>query len=110
MKFTFGERLRGKSKGEGRGIVFADMAPYVAPAMLCLAATLIYVYPSIRATSLMYEYSARLRTFGELREMNKKLKLELSSVRSYDFVESRAISDLGFVFPGPGQVVIVAKK
>jgi len=87
-----------------------EIAPYALSTLLCVAATLIYVYPSIRATSLMYEYSARLKSYGDLKEMNKKLKLELSSRRSFDFIESRAVNDLGYVFPAQGQVVIIAKK
>lgn len=83
---------------------------YSAVVALCLVATLIYIYPSIRSTALMYEYSDRLRTLKKLKEFNKKMKLEISALRSYDFIEERAVNELGFQFPASGQVVIVAKK
>jgi hypothetical protein len=87
-----------------------DIAVYGVSAALCFAATLIYAYPSIKATTMMYEYSGRLKSLAEIKELNKKMKLELSTRRSYDFVEERAVRDLGFVFPSQGQVAIVAKR
>ncbi len=75
-----------------------------------MLAMLFYIYPSIRAISLMYEYSEATGRLLELKELNKKMKLEASTLRSYDFIEKRAMNDLGFVFPDPGQVVIIAKK
>jgi len=81
-----------------------------ASTAICLLAMLIYIYPSIRATSLMYEYSTSLKELEELKELNKKMKLEVSTLRSYDFTEKRAMNDLGYVLPAPGQVVIIAKK
>lgn len=87
-----------------------NIAVYGVSAALCFAATLIYAYPSIKATTMMYEYSGRLKSLAEIKELNKKMKLELSTRRSYDFVEERAVRDLGFVFPSQGQVAIVAKR
>jgi hypothetical protein len=87
-----------------------NIAVYGVSAALCFAATLIYAYPSIRTTTMMYEYSGRLKLLAEIKELNKKMKLELSTRRSYDFVEERAVKDLGFIFPSQGQVAIVAKR
>lgn len=98
---------RDKEKDNGR---LKNIAVYGLSAALCFAATLIYAYPSIRATTMMYEYSGKLKTMSQARELNKKLKLELSSRSSYDYIEQRAVRDLGFVFPSQGQVAIVAKR
>lgn len=87
-----------------------NIAVYGVSAALCFVATLIYAYPSIKATTLMYEYSGRVKNLAEIKDLNKKMKLELSTRRSYDFVEERAVRDLGFVFPSQGQVAIVAKR
>ena len=86
------------------------VARYAAAAGLVGLAMLVYVYPSIVSTSLMYEYSEKYRALEGLRERNKQLKLEISTLRSLDYVERRAIDELGFTFPAPGQVVIIAKK
>lgn len=87
-----------------------NIAVYGLSAALCFTATLIYAYPSIRATTLVYEYSGRFKKLAQARELNKKMKLELSSRRSLDYMEERAVRDLGFVFPSQGQVAIVAKR
>ena len=100
--FTYG---RDKANLSGRTV-----AHYVLSALLILLAMLFYIYPSISSTSLMYEYSKVTRQLSERKELNKKMKLELSTLRSYDFIEKRAMNDLGFVFPAQGQVVIIAKK
>ena len=100
--FTFG---REKVEFEARTVLV-----YAIVVALCLMGTLVYIYPSIRSTALMYEYSDRLKTLSELKELNKKIKLEISALRSYDFIEKRAVRDLGFMFPAPEQVVIIAKK
>ncbi|MBI4665896.1 MAG: hypothetical protein HY751_05720 [Nitrospinae bacterium] len=86
------------------------LALYVLSGVLFVTATLIYVYPSIRATALMYEYSANLKKLADLRELNKKMKLEVSSRRSFDLIENRAVRELGYVFPTRDQVVIIAKR
>lgn len=88
----------------------AAVAQYAVSVVLLMSAMLIYIYPSIRSTSLMYEYSRKFNELTELRELEKKVRLELSTLRSYDFIEKKAVEELGFVQPSPGQVVIIAKK
>ncbi|MGK7345074.1 MAG: cell division protein FtsL [Candidatus Nitrospinota bacterium M3_3B_026] len=100
--FTFGR--------EKAGFQPRTVAVYTVVVVLVLSSMLVYIYPSIRAMSLMYEYSEKLKTLSELKELNKKLKLEISALRSYDFIEKTAVEELGFVFPAPDQVVIVAKE
>lgn len=100
--FTFGR--------EKEQIRPAAVAVYGFACALCLMSTLVYIYPSMRATSMMYDYSNRLKKLEKLKEFNKKLKLETASLRSYYFIEKRAVEKLGFVFPSEEQVVIIAKK
>lgn len=100
--FTFGrEKVRLQAKA---------MALYAISVIFLLVSAIVYIYPSIRVTNLMYEYSDHLKTLSELKELNTKIKLEISSLRSYDFIEKRAVEELGFVFPAVDQVVIIAKK
>lgn len=86
------------------------IAVFIASGGLCLVAALIYIYPSIRVTGLMYEYFDHKKTLSGIAELNKKMNLEISALRSYDFIERRAVMDFGYVFPDPGQVVIIRKK
>ncbi len=100
--FTFN---REKVQVRGKAV-----ALYTLSAILCLTASIIYIYPSIRVTGLMYEYFNHKKTLAGLKDINKKMNLEISALRSYDFIERRAVVDLGYVFPSQGQVVIVVKK
>ncbi len=86
------------------------MAFYAISVFFLLVSAIVYIYPSICVTNLMYEYSGQLKTLSEVRELNTKMKLEIAALRSYDFIEKRAVEKLGFVFPAPDQVVIIAKR
>jgi len=83
---------------------------YALALCFTIMAMIVYIYPSIRATSLMYEYSMEYRKLNDIREINKGLKLEVATMRSLDLIEERAVSGMGFTFPAEGQVVIIAKK
>ena len=100
--FTFGR--------EKKRVSASAMIMYGVSLALCLASTLVYIYPSMRATSLMYDYSDRMKKLVELKELNKKLRLETAALSTYNSIEKRAVEKLGFVVPEPGQVVIIAKK
>jgi cell division protein FtsB len=86
------------------------MFRYAMAVALTVCAMMLYIYPSIRATSLMYEYSMEYRRLTELKERNKTLKLKMATLRSLDNIERRAVLEMGFVYPAQGQVVIIAKK
>ncbi|MBF0171347.1 MAG: cell division protein FtsL [Nitrospinae bacterium] len=96
-----------REKGEVRP---KDALAYALAVALVLVGAFVYVYPSLAATHLMYDYSDRIRELEQARELNKKLRLEIAALRSYDFIERRAVEGLGFVRPRPEQVVIIAKK
>lgn len=102
--------MRASREKEKQTARLKNMAIYGVSGVLCFSATLIYAYPSIKSTALMYEYSSKLKALEEQKEFNKKVKLEISSRRSYDFIEERAVKELGFVFPSQEQVAIVAKR
>ncbi|MDH4185293.1 MAG: hypothetical protein OEV92_13775, partial [Nitrospinota bacterium] len=52
---------------------------YAMAVALTMGAMIIYIYPSIRATSMMYEYSMESKKLAELKERNKTLKLQLQT-------------------------------
>jgi len=105
-----GERSISSFAREKKLLCPKSIAAYMVSLVLVVGASLVYIYPSIKATSLMYDYSSRLRRLDRLKEVNKKLVLETAALRSYDFIEERATHKFGFIFPEPGQVVIIAKK
>ncbi len=95
---------------EKGGVRITDALSYTVAVTFVLIGTFVYVYPSLTATHLMYDYSDRIRELEKARELNKKLRLEIAALRSYDYIERRAVEGLGFVRPRPEQVVIIAKK
>jgi hypothetical protein len=70
--------------------------------MLTLTGTF-YAYASVRALNTAYETSAALNTQQEMMETGRRLKLELSNLRSPYTLERRA-GDIGLVKPQPQQV------
>ncbi|MDH5477645.1 MAG: hypothetical protein OEY50_04890 [Nitrospinota bacterium] len=100
--FTFG---RDKEK-----VSHVALLKYALALCFTIVAMIVYIYPSIRATSLMYEYSMEIRKLSDVKERNKALRLKVASMRSLDLIEKKAMTDMGFVIPAEGQVVIIAKK
>jgi hypothetical protein len=70
--------------------------------MLTLTGTF-YTYASVQALNTAYETSAALNIQQEMRETGRRLKLELSNLRSPYTLERRA-SDIGMVKPQPRQI------
>jgi cell division protein FtsL len=87
-----------------------SVAIYGLSAILITLAMLLYIYPSIRSTSLMYEYADALSEKENQVILNKKIRLEISTLKSYDFIEKYVTEKLGFTMPAQGQVVIIGKK
>ncbi|MDR1397937.1 MAG: hypothetical protein LBJ14_09450 [Desulfarculales bacterium] len=70
--------------------------------MLTLTGTF-YAYASVQALNTAYETSAALNIQQEMTETNRRLKLELSNLRSPYTLERRA-SAMGLIKPKPRQV------
>lgn len=100
--FTFGR--------DKESLGFSTYVRYTLAVAFFILSLIVYVYPSIKATSLTYEYSSEYTRLKSIEEKNKTLRLRLATMRSYDFIERRAVKNMGFTYPAKGQVVIIAKK
>jgi len=74
---------------------------------LLLAVALIYVWSHIHMTELEYQLARELTTQEELLEEQKKLKLELATLKSPQRIESIAINKLQMSYPQRKQVIVL---
>ena len=69
--------------------------------VLCLAG-IFYAYSSVRALNLSLQASQALSVQHELIETSRRLKMELSNLRSMERLEQQAVS-MGLLRPAPHQ-------
>ncbi len=79
------------------------MAGMVCLGSLLVAAVLGYVWVQVQRVRVSYETEALRNTRARLEEQNRKLQLELASLRAFARVDSAA-RRLGLTPPGPDQI------
>jgi len=72
-----------------------------------IAGALISVYANQQVISLGYEISQANQEEQELLQLNKKLRLEVASLKSPGRIQGTALRDLGFTNPQKDQLIIV---
>jgi cell division protein FtsL len=76
--------------------------------MLCfIGGSLFYVWSRIQVIQLGYEISNALKKEKALTEANKKLRLEIATLKSYARIEKFAVEDLRMTKPKPEQVIVI---
>jgi cell division protein FtsL len=77
------------------------------PLLFLILGALFFVWSRIQVIQLGYEISTVLKEGRSLAEMNKRLKLEVATLKSYGRIEKVAVEDLGMSKPKPDQVVVI---
>jgi len=77
----------------------------VALFLLFLVAGIFHVWVNFKRTQTGYELSQLKKEIARAEEYNRKLKLELASIKSPKHLEDKAVKDLGLRHPSPKQVV-----
>ena len=72
-----------------------------------IGGSLIYVWSRIQVIQLGYEISNALKEERALTEVNKKLRLEIATLKSYGRIEKFAVEELKMVKPKPEQVIVI---
>ncbi len=72
-----------------------------------IGGSLFYVWSRIQVIQLGYEISNALKVERALREENKKLRLEIATLKSYARIEKVAVEELRMVKPKPEQVIVI---
>lgn len=93
----------GSTRGMDRSLVLVT----VAVAAVFIACALFSVYAHHQVISLGYEISQANQEEQELLQTNKKLRLEVASLKSPGRIQGMALKDLGFTSPQKDQLIIV---
>jgi cell division protein FtsL len=75
--------------------------------LLLIGGSLFYVWSRIQVIQLGYEISNALKKERALTEANKKLRLEIATLKSYARIEKIAAEDLRMIKPKPDQVIVI---
>jgi len=98
-----GEDSRVKPKGKRLNLFIL----FILLMLLFIGGSLFYVWSRIRVIQLGYEISNALKEERSLTEANKKLRLEIATLKSYGRIEKFALEELGMVKPKPEQVIVI---
>lgn len=66
-----------------------------------------YVWSNFERTQIGYDVSQLKKEEMRLKEINRKLRLELALLRSPQNLESKAVKELGLRQPAPDQIVML---
>ena len=72
-----------------------------------MGGSLFYVWSRIQVIQLGYEISNALKEERVLTEANKKLRLEIATLKSFERIERFAAEELGMAKPKPEQVIVI---
>jgi cell division protein FtsL len=72
-----------------------------------ISGSLFYVWSRIQVIQLGYEISSALKEERALAEANKRLRLEIATLKSYARIEKIAVEELRMAKPKPDQVIVI---
>jgi len=75
--------------------------------LFLIGGSLFYVWSRIQVIQLGYEISSALKAERTLTEENKKLRVEIARLKSYERIEKVAVEDLKMAKPKPDQVIVI---
>ena len=75
--------------------------------VVCISAGLVYVWSAGKVTALGYEISAIQKEISVAYDFNRKLKVELSSLKNPKRVARYAVNKLGMIRPSANRVVVL---
>jgi len=103
-----GRILWAETKGKPNAVVPRSGLLFFTLLMLFLiGASLFYVWSRIQVIQLGYEISNAVKQERALIETNKKLRVEIAQLKSYERIEQIAVEELKMMKPTPDQVVII---
>jgi cell division protein FtsL len=72
-----------------------------------IGGSLFYVWSRIQVIQIGYEISNALKEERALTEANKRMRLEIATLKSYTRIEKIAVEELGMGKPKPDQVIVI---
>ncbi len=95
------------SKRKGIGINLPLLLFFSLFLLLFIGGSLFYVWSRIQVIHLGYEISNALKERKTLAETNKRMRLEVTTLKSYARIEKIAVEELKMVKPKPDQVIVI---
>jgi len=95
------------SKVRPKGIKLNLLILFTLLMFFFIGGSLFYVWSRIQVIRLGYEISSALKEERALTEANKKLRLEIATLKSYVRIEKLAVEELRMVKPKPEQVIVI---
>ena len=95
------------SKVRPKGIKLNLLILFTLLMLFFIGGSLFYVWSRIQVIRLGYEISNTLKEERALTEANKKLRLEIATLKSYVRIEKLAVEELRMVKPKPEQVIVI---
>ena len=89
------------------GVWRARLLWYAVPALFLILSGLFYVWSRIQVIQLGYDISHALKEGRSLAETNKKLRIEVATLKSYARIERMAVEELNMSKPKPDQVIVI---
>jgi cell division protein FtsL len=107
-----GDRILWTDKGSKKkkrviGIKSNFLFPFTFLLLFLIGGSLFYVWSRIQVIQLGYEISNTLKVERSLTEENKKLHLEIATLKSYARIERVAVEELRMAKPKPEQVIVI---
>jgi cell division protein FtsL len=96
-----------KTKKKAIGIKSNLLLLFTFLLLFLIGGSLFYVWSRIQVIQLGYEISNALKVERTLTEENKKLRLEIATLKSYPRIEKIAVEELRMIKPKPEQVIVI---
>ncbi len=87
---------------EGAG---SKMASFILAVCVLVAAALLYVWSHLKNTQLKYQMAEEISLRSSLQEENRKLKVEIATLKSPKRIEAIAREKLNMAYPEREQVI-----
>jgi cell division protein FtsL len=95
------------SKAGPRRVALNRLFLFALLMLFFVGASLFYVWSRIQVIQLGYEISSALKEEKTLVEANKRLRLEIATLKSYARIEKFAVEELRMTKPKPEQVIVI---
>jgi cell division protein FtsL len=93
--------VKTKNRGTHRILFLILLLPFL------ISGSLFYVWSRIQVIQVGYEISNALKEERALAEANKRLRLEIATLKSYTRIEKIAVEELRMSNPKPDQVIVI---
>ena len=99
--------LKQKVYIDDRGRAGVKYSSLLAIVLILLSASLIFVWSHVRLTELKYQIAKEISVKESFSEENRKLKVEIASLKSPQRLERMARDKFGMAYPEREQVIFL---